>query len=61
MKITPAQHDLYIQTRIASHISTLVDKQTATHETTLPAEKVKKRSEHQAERELRDATKEAWE
>ena len=61
MRISPAQQDIYIRTRIASHIATLADKDVIKHPVALSAEDVKRRSERQAERELREATREAWE
>lgn len=61
MRISPAQQDIYIRTRISSHIATLTDKDVIKHPVSLSAEDVKRRSERQAERELREATREVWE
>lgn len=61
MRISPAQQDIYIHKRIGSHIASLVDKNVAKRESTLTPEQQARRRQAQAERELREATKEVWE
>lgn len=60
-RISPAQHDLFIQASIGCHIASLVDKKLVKREETLPAEKRAKRRELQAIREFREANREAYE
>lgn len=61
MRISPAQHDLFIQATIGTHIASLVDKHLVKREETLPPAKRQKRRELQAAREFREANREPWE
>lgn len=61
MRISPAQHDLFIQATIGSHIASLVDKKLVKREITLTPEQQARRRQAQADREYRAANREAYE
>lgn len=61
MRISPAQHDLFIQATIGSHIASLVDKKLVKREITLTPEQQARRRQAQADREFRAANREAYE
>ncbi len=59
-RISPAQHDLFIKATIGSHIAGLVDKKLIKREITLTPEQQARRRQAQADRELREANREAY-
>lgn len=60
MRITPQQQAIYISERIGSHIASLVDKKVAKREASLTPEQQARRRKAQAEREEREANREAY-
>lgn len=60
MRITPQQQAIYISERIGSHIAGLVDKKLVKRESTLTPEQQARRRKAQAEREEREANREAY-
>lgn len=61
MRISPAQHDLFIQAKIGSHIASLVDPKNVRHKSTVSKETRERRRKAQADREYRAANREAYE